>query len=167
MGQLGRQIDGIDVEELHAQLLRAYADEWFAHYNYFYVSHILRGPTSPTLVTIVRRKSQDALEHAHRLARRLKELGAEPVSRLGDLEKHATDKPFKVPESVHDLDGFLKAILDAERTSIRTYRELLATTAGRDHLTARLTDDLLGEAIRGEEELEQLLDTPATEMTGR
>jgi bacterioferritin len=167
MGELGKRIVDLDRPALIEELLRAYADEWFAHYNYFLVAHSASGIGSPSVRRLLRRKSDRALVHAHNLAARLDELGAQPTERLGDLQKVATDKPFKLPSNVRDLDGLLKAVLDAERTSIRTYQALGETVKGRDLITERLAARLLREAVAGEAELERLLDSPAPEMTGQ
>jgi ferritin-like protein len=78
----------------------------------------------------------------------------------------ASDKPFKLPEDFGDVEGLLKAVLDAERTSIRTHQSILAMTRDRDPLTERLALELLGEAVRGERLLERLLGEPALDRTG-
>jgi ferritin-like protein len=52
------------------------------------------------------------------------QLGGQPIPKLTDLIDHATDKPFKLPTSMVDVHGVLKAVLDAERTSLRTYQRL-------------------------------------------
>ena len=115
----------------------------------------------------MRRKSQGALEHARQLAERIIELGGQPIAKIGDVVDRATDKPFKLPENVRDLDGVLKAVLDAERTSIRSYHSLQEKTRGSDLVTHALVLELLREAIAGESEFERLLGEPAPEMDGR
>jgi ferritin-like protein len=42
--------------------------------------------------------------------------GGQPIAKLGDVVNSASDKPFKLPENIRDLDEVLKAVLDAERT---------------------------------------------------
>lgn len=167
MGRLGQQLVREDRKELIQALTRAYADEWYAHYNYFLVSKTISGPASPSVSRILRRKSQRALLHAERLAERIIALGGEPVLKLTALPEHATDKPFKLPDDVRDIDGALKAVLDAERTSIRTYRALEEKTRDKDPATHALALELFREAIEGEEEIERLLGAPAPEMDGK
>lgn len=167
MGKLGQQLVGPDRKGLVQELTRAYADEWYAHYNYAFVANTISGPASPAVIRVLRRKVRQALIHADRLAERIISLGGMPVAKLTDLPEHATDKPFKLPENVRDIDGALKAVLDAERTSIRTYRELYLKTEGKDPVTQALVLDLLREAIEGEEEIERTLGAPAPEMDGR
>src|SRR5690349_668488 len=110
MGKLGQQLAALDRQTLIGDLARAYADEWCAHYNYSFVAHIICGPSSPGLVRLLRSKSARALLHADRLAARILELGAQPPAKIGDCIEQATDKPFKIPEDVRDLDGVLKAV---------------------------------------------------------
>jgi bacterioferritin len=167
VGELGRAIAGVDRDAIVAALLRAYADEWFAQYNFQYVANTLRGHRSPSVPEFLRRRTAEALARANRLAARLEELGARPPAKLGDLERHASEKPFKLPASMADVDGVLRAVLDAERTSVRTYRALHDRAAGRDPLTERLAVDLLAAAVANEEEIERLLGDPAPAMDGR
>ncbi|MDC4227130.1 MAG: ferritin-like domain-containing protein [Candidatus Manganitrophus sp.] len=167
MGRLGQQLVRNDRKALIEALTRAYADEWYAHYNYFFVSKTISGPDSPAVSQVLRRKSDRALIHAERLAERIIALGGAPVPKLTDLSKDATDKPFKLPKNVRDIDGALKAVLDAERTSIRTYRALSEKIREKDSVTQALAVELFREAVEGEEEIERLLGEPAPEMDGR
>jgi bacterioferritin len=167
MGRLGQQLVRNDRKGLIEDLTRAYADEWYAHYNYFLVSKTISGPASPAVSQILRRKSERALSHAERLAERIIALGGEPVLKLTALPDVATDKPFKLPNDVRDIDGALKAVLDAERTSIRTYQSFYEKMREKDPVTHTLAAELLREAIEGEEEIERLLGQPAPEMDGR
>jgi bacterioferritin len=167
MGKLGQQLVGADRKGLIQDLKRAYADEWYAHYNYSFVANTISGPASPAVILVLRRKIRQALIHADRLAERILSLGEMPVPKLTDLPEYATDKPFKLPENVRDIDGVLKAVLDAERTSIRTYRDLYEKTKEKDPVTHLLVLEFFKEAIEGEEEIERTLGTPAPEMDGR
>ena len=167
MGRLAQQLAGPGRDALLEELSRAFADEWCAHYNYSFVAYVVSGPASPGLARLLRGKAARALRHADRLAARILELGGQPPAKIGELIERATDKPFKLPEDVRDLDGILKAVLDAERTSLRTYHELERRTADGDPITHALALDLEGAAVRGEQELERLLGAPAPEMDGR
>jgi bacterioferritin len=166
MGKLGREIAGVTLE-VRSEMLRAYADEWFAHYNYFVVAHLVQGPSAPPVAALLRRKSDEALIRADRLALRLIELGEHPVPKLTNLNDFASDKPFKLPGNLHDIQGLLKAVLDADRTSIRTFQRLHELTRNRDFITEALVLDLLRQAVAGEQELERVLSESAPEMTGR
>jgi ferritin-like protein len=154
-------------EELLRELKRAYADEWFGHYNYNFVGHMVSGPSASSTSALLKEKSEEALRRADRLAVRLIELGSGPIPKLTDLMEAASDKPFKLPEDFSDVDGLLKAVLDAERTSVRTHQRILELTRDGDPLTSMLALSLLDEAVRGEHQLERLLGQQAPEMTGQ
>lgn len=154
-------------EALISELRRAYADEWFGHYNYAFVAHMVSGPSADSLAALLRRKSEEALRRADRLAMRLIELGSQPVPKLTELMDAASDKPFKLPEDFGDVEGLLKAVLDAERTSMRTHQRILDLTQAKDPLTWSLALELLNEVVRGERQLERLLGQQAPEMTGQ
>jgi bacterioferritin len=166
MGKLGREIATV-TPEVRDALVRAYADEWFAHYNYFFVAHAIHGPSAPPVAALLRRKSDEALVRADRLALRLIELGEQPVPKLTDLGEYASDKPFKLPDDLRDIEGLVKAVLDADRTSIRTFQRLHELTHNRDALSEAMLLEMLGQAVAGEQEIENLLSEEAPEMTGR
>lgn len=167
MGELGRSIARLECEDLLADLTRAYADEWFAHYNFHFVAQALRGYRSPSLLEFVRRRSAEALRRASRLGARIAELGGQLPPTLAELVDRASDKPFKLPTSLGDVDGVLRAVLDAERTSLRTYDALHRKTVDRDALTAALAVRFLAAAVRNEETIERLIGESAPAMDGR
>jgi len=167
MGRLGRSLGAATAGAVCAALTRALADEWFAHYNYWLASQAVRGHWSPGVVELLAAKSARALSRADGLSRRARELGAEPPAKLADLLDRASDKPFKLPRSIDDPRAILRAVLDAERTSIRTYAALVSRAGERDVLTRRLAEDYLGEAVAGEQQLERLLGEDAPGLDGR
>ena len=65
------------------------------------------------------------------------------------------------------MDGVLRAVLDAERTSLRTYQALHARSVPADAVTALLAPELLASAVRNEQTIERLLGDPAPAMDGR
>ena len=166
MGELGRRVSRVNRASLLLDLTRAYADEWFAHYNYQFTASVLWGHHSPSTIELLFRKSAEASARTIRLAQRILELGGQPISKLTKLIDHATDKPFKLPTSMADVPGVLKAVLDAERTSLRTYQRLYARTRIKDPVTALLAQEYLAAVVRGEEELERLIGDRAPNMKG-
>jgi bacterioferritin len=167
VGELGRQIARLDRDALVGELTRAYADEWFAHYNFHFVALMLRGHRSPSVIDFLRGRSAEALTRAARLAARLAELGGSPPAKLAELVERSTDKPFKLPASLADTDGVLRAVLDAERTSLRTYDALYERTRPHDAVSAALAAEFLAAAVRNEETIERLIGDPAPHMDGR
>jgi bacterioferritin len=166
MGELGRQFARINRPALLKELTRAYADEWFAHYNFQFTANTLRGHHSPSTIELLHRKSAASFERCNRMAQRMLQLGGRPIPKLTDLPEHASNKPFKLPSSMSDVQGVLRAVLDAERTSLRTYQKLYDLTQGKDPVTARLMEDFLSAAVAGEEELERLIGEVASQMRG-
>ena len=166
MGVLAREFAQPD-DALLRELHRAYADEWFAHYNYYIASQLVTGPSAGSVATLLREKCHEAFRRADRLAVRLVQLGETPIPKLTDLVDAATDKPFKLPEDTGDVDGLLRAVLDAERTSMRTHHAIYGTALDGDPVTAALALELLREAEDGEQQLEKLLGDPAPDMTGK
>ncbi len=165
MGLLARELaPGADADL--PDLIRAYADEWFGHYNYYFVSRMVRGASSEAIAALLREKSEASLSRADRLASRIIELGGTPVPKLTELVDAATDKPFKLPDDLGNVRELLEAVLDAERTSMRTHHKVLAETRDDDPLTAALALDLLREATDGEQQLERLLNDDVPEKNG-
>jgi bacterioferritin len=165
MGKLAREF-AHPTDALLAALRRAYADEWFAHFNYFSVAHAVTGPSAASIRDLLLRRSQSALVRAERLHGRLRQLGGDVPMKLTDLVEHATDKPFKLPGSPDDVDGLLRAVLDAERTTMRLQHSICELSREHDPLTAALALDLMAEAERGEQELETLLAGEAPDLDG-
>jgi bacterioferritin len=165
MGLLATELARPD-DALTRELQRAYADEWFAHYNYYVAALLITGSSAASVAALLRGKAEEAFRRADRLAERLVELGSGPIPKLTDLVDAATDKPFKLPENTDDVRGLLRAVLDAERTSMRTHSAIHEMTRDRDPVTSMLALELLTESTRGEQVLEKLLGEQAPEMTG-
>jgi bacterioferritin len=166
MGELGRRFAGPSRSRIVTDLIRAYADEWFAHYNFQLTANALWGHHSPSTTMLLSRKSSEAFARTNRLAQRILQLGGKPIPKLTDLAAYATDKPFKLPASMSDVHGVLKAVLDAERTSLRTYQRLYVRTRASDPVTAMLAQEYLAAVVQGEEELERLIGDHAPGMKG-
>ena len=165
MGKFARDF-AQPTEQLLSELRRAYADEWFAHFNYYTVSKQVSGSSAASLSELLRHRSERAFDRAERLGDRLMQLGGELPSKLGELTENATDKPFKLPDDLSDLAGMLRAVLDAERTTLRLQHHIYALCRDQDPVTASLAVQLIAEAERGEQQLQTLLGDEAPEMTG-
>ena len=50
MGSKGREIVGLDVEELISVLRKAYADEWLAYYQYWVGAKVAKGPMKEAVI---------------------------------------------------------------------------------------------------------------------
>jgi bacterioferritin len=165
MGKVAQEM-APDHKSVLPELIRAYANEWFGHYNYYFVSRMVNGPSAESIGAFLLKKSKVALDRADRLASRIIELGGTPVPKLTELVDAATDKPFKLAEDLSDVTALLEAVLDAERTSMRTHAAIYAMARNSDPLTAALALDLLKEAAQGEQQLERLLNDSGPDKTG-
>jgi hypothetical protein len=74
MGELGRRLVRMDRASLLKELTRAYADEWFAHYNFQFTANAIWGHHSPSTTALLSRKSVEAFARANRLAQRILQL---------------------------------------------------------------------------------------------
>ena len=64
MGQKGKQIVEIDVNEVIKDLNSAYADEWLAHYQYFLYAQVMQGMDAEQLKEKLEMQSTDEMNHA-------------------------------------------------------------------------------------------------------
>jgi ferritin-like protein len=138
-----------------------FSDEWFAHYNFRFVAGALRGHRAPDVVDFLRRRSDVAIARADRLAARLAEIGGDAAREDGRDDGACQRQAVQAARIAGDVDGVLRAVLDAERASLRTYDELAELSASGDRLTHRLAVDVLADAVRAEQEIERLIDDAA------
>jgi bacterioferritin len=68
MGRQGKEIVKANVSEVISDLLKAYADEWLAHYQYWVAAMWLKGVDADTFRPILLEMSQHELKHAEKLA---------------------------------------------------------------------------------------------------
>ena len=72
MGRKGREIIRAKVDDVIANLTKAYADEWLAHYQYWLAARWIRGLDGDTLRDIlIGQQSNDELGHAEKIANRI------------------------------------------------------------------------------------------------
>ncbi len=79
MGTKGRQIVGMDVDELLNILNQAFADEWLAHYQYWLGAKIVKGPMKDAVASELLLHATEELAHADMLALRIIQLGGTPL----------------------------------------------------------------------------------------
>ena len=157
MGQKGRQIAKIDHKWLIEELNKAYAFEWVVHYYAALASNIVAGLRTPVYAEIFKEAAEGELGHANRLAKRIAELGGEPVLNLNDLENAAGFGKVEFPKNRSDIKSFIEIMIKMERHAINLYDQLAQTTHGKDLVTHELIEDLLADEVAEEEEYENLL----------
>jgi bacterioferritin len=158
MGSKGKEIVGLDLKELIADLNRAYADEWLAAYAYNHMGQVVTGrPAARQLSSLLLDTSKDELEHQQELAQRIVSLGGKPPADITKLVEASNEGYPAPPSEEKDFEAFVVKVLEAERGAIEVYRQLAAKTEGKDPVTHCLAVHILGEEVEHEDEFESLL----------
>jgi bacterioferritin len=158
MGSKGKQIVGLNVAELIADLNRAYADEWLAAYAYNYMSQVVTGrPAARQLAALLLDTSKDELEHQQELAERIVSLGGTPLVDIGNIIESSNDGYPTPPANEKDFEAIVKVVIEAERHAIQVYNKLAEKTHGKDPITYNLVVHILTEEVEHEDEFESVL----------
>ncbi len=157
MGKTGRQIVKANVEEVISDLLKAYADEWLAHYQYWVTAQWIRGIDADTLRPILLKQSEDELKHAEKLARRIIQLGGRPVLDFKDLLAASGCGYIPPPNDPTDIKKVIEDVLKAEECAIKFYSKMVEKYRETDVVTHELFEELLEDEVDDEEEWEKIL----------
>ena len=154
MGTKGRQIVGMDVDELVGLLNAALADEWLAYYQYWLGAKVVKGPMKDAGASELLIHATEELGHADLLAMRIIQLGGTPLLSPAKWFTE-TNCGYDAPE-----DPFVKEILDqniaGERCAISVYQKLLSTTKEADPITYNTVLGILADEVEHEEDLQSL-----------
>ncbi|MBN1537394.1 MAG: hypothetical protein JW908_11725 [Anaerolineales bacterium] len=154
MGTKGRQIVGMDVEELLKLLNKAFADEWLAYYQYWLGAKIVKGPMKDAVASELLLHATEELNHADMLAMRILQLGGTPLIHPEEWFKH-THCGYETPS-----DPFVKVILaqniKGEQCAIDVYQKLLQLVKDKDPVTYNIVLTILEEEVEHEEDLQSL-----------
>lgn len=154
MGTRGREIVGLDVGELLDLLRRAYADEWFAYYQYWVGAKIAKGPMKEAVIAELVQHAADELRHAELLTTRIIQLGGAPVIRPEDWYT-LSNCGYDAPD-----DPFVRVLLDqniqAEQCAIGVYQRLMELTEAKDPVTYNIALQILQDEVEHEEDLQAL-----------
>ena len=154
MGQKGKEILEIDVNEVIKDLNSAYADEWLAHYQYFLYAQVIEGINAEILKEKLEEQSKDEMDHAKELINRILELGGKPTT---DIMKVSTCGFSEPPEDYSDLARVIELVLKGERCAIEKYNALAKKYHMKDLVTHEIFEDLLNDEVRDEEDWENFL----------
>jgi bacterioferritin len=154
MGQKGRSIVKMDVDELIRLLNKALSDEWLAYYQYWVGSKVVKGPMKDAVITELNLHATEELGHAELLSTRIVQLGGTPV--LSPQEWfNLTNCGYDVPS-----DPYVGEILDqnikGEQCAIRVYSEMLDITREGDPVTYNIILTILSQEVEHEEDLSAL-----------
>ncbi|NLF51769.1 MAG: ferritin [Leptolinea sp.] len=154
MGTKGRQIVGMDVDELIKLLNKALADEWLAYYQYWIGAKIVKGPMKDAVASELVLHATEELAHADLLAARIVQLGGTPIIEPKEW--------FKLTNCGYDAptDPFVKQILaqniKGEQCAIDVYQKLQLLVRDKDPVTYNMVLTILADEVEHEEDLQSL-----------
>lgn len=151
MGEQAKQIVGIDIEELIADLNRAYADEWLAYYLYQFMANSVSGNLADSFKDNLEEIAKAEYEHASELAAHIIKLGGKPIDNPMDLEAEANNEYITPPDDMSDIPTIIDAVLKSEAGAIEVYQDLAQKTFGKDMVTHALITHILAEETDHEE----------------
>ena len=154
MGTKGRQIVGMDIDELLSLLNQAFADEWLAYYQYWLGAKIVKGPMKDAVAAELLLHATEELAHADMLALRIIQLGGTPLISPEEWLNH-THCGYESPS-----DPFVKVILEqnikGEQCAIDVYQRLLGVVKDTDPVTYNVVLTILEQEVEHEEDLQSL-----------
>lgn len=156
MGTKGKEIIGVDVNELLKMLNKAFADEWLAYYQYWIGAKVAKGLMREGVVAELDQHSQDELRHATMLVTRIIQLGGTPVLEPQDWYKETNcgyDKP-----SDPNTKTLLAQNIKGEQCAITVYKKLSEFVKDKDPVTYNMVLQILADEIEHEDDLEAIVD---------
>ena len=156
MGRKSKEIVKAKIEDVIADLNKAYADEWLAHYQYWLTALWIRGMDADTLRDTLTQQSADELMHAEKLGNRIIQLGGTPVmnpNKLLDVSGCGYKEP---PTDAANLKQVIEIVLEAEACAIETYSKLSEKYRTTDVVTHEIFEELLEDEVDDEEQWEKL-----------
>jgi bacterioferritin len=154
MGQKGKEIVEIDIQELIDDLNSAYADEWLSHFQYFLYAQTIEGIDANTLKKELEQQSMDEMNHAKILANRIIQVGGTPTTKLIETSTCGFSPP---PEDQTDLVRIIELVLEGERCAIDKYNKLAKKYHMKDLVSHEIFEDLLKDEVSDEEDWENFL----------
>ncbi len=154
MGTRGREIVGMDVNELIKELNKALADEWLAYYQYWIGAKVAKGPMRGAVVAELEEHANEELQHAEMLVERILQLGGTPVLSPEDWYK-VTNCGYKAP-SDPNVKTLIEQNIKGEQCAIDVYQKLSTMLKDKDTITYQMVLEILADEVEHEEDLEAL-----------
>jgi bacterioferritin len=126
------------VEELH----KAYWAEIETVMNYLAHATNLDGVTAEEIKGKLSEEINDELGHAKKLAARIKELNGIV---LGSEKFSTNQRSLQATDDTTDVKYVINGVLDAEKDAIRTYKNIINLTEGKDYVTQDLATQILAD----------------------
>ncbi len=156
MGTKGREIIGMDVNEIVKELNKALADEWLAYYQYWIGAKVAKGPMRGAVVAELEEHASEELEHAGMLVERMMQLGGTPILSPEEWYK-VTNCGYDAP-SDPKVKKLLKQNIKGEQCAIDVYQKLSKMLKDKDPITYQMVLEILEDEVEHEEDLEALLE---------
>lgn len=154
MGSKGREILGMDVDEVLRMLNKAYADEWLAYYQYWIGAKISKGPMKDAVNAELLQHAADELRHADMVAMRIIQLGGAPLTHpRGWIEQSTCGYDEPTDAYVGEL---LNQNIHGEQCAISVYKAMLDATRLGDPVTYNMALQILQDEVEHEEDLQSL-----------
>ena len=154
MGTKGRQIVGMDVDELLGMLNKAFADEWLAYYQYWLGAKIVKGPMKDAVAAELLIHATEELSHADMLAMRIIQLGGTPLL-SPDKWLANTHCGYDAPDNPF-VKELLAQNIKGEQCAIDVYQKILQIVKDADPVTYNIVLTILQQEVEHEEDLQSL-----------
>lgn len=154
MGQKGREIVKMNVDELISLLNKALSDEWLAYYQYWVGAKVVKGPMKDAVIAELTVHATEELSHAELLSARIIQLGGAPVLSPEDWFK-ITNCGYSKPDNNY-VEEILNQNIKGEQCAIRIYNHMLDITREADPVTYNIILTIITQEIEHEEDLSAL-----------
>jgi bacterioferritin len=154
MGQKGREIVKMNVDELINLLNKALSDEWLAYYQYWIGAKVVKGPMKDAVIAELDLHATEELSHAELIATRIIQLGGTPVLSPSEWLT-LTSCGYDAPTDPY-VEEVLNQNIKGEQCAIRIYNNLLDITRVADPVTYNLILTILSQEVEHEEDLSAL-----------
>jgi bacterioferritin len=154
MGQKGREIVKMNVDELISLLNKALSDEWLAYYQYWVGAKVVKGPMKDAVIAELTIHATEELSHAELLSARIIQLGGVPVLSPEDWFK-LTNCGYSKPDNNY-VEEILNQNIKGEQCAIRIYNNMLDITRVADPVTYNIILTIITQEIEHEEDLSAL-----------
>ncbi|MGC9366333.1 MAG: ferritin-like domain-containing protein [bacterium] len=156
MGTKGKEIVGVDVNQLLEMLNKAYADEWLAYYQYWVGAKVAVGQMRGIVAGELEEHAGEELKHAQMLTERILTLGGTPLLNLQALLQQ-TNCGYEEP-SDPSTRKLVEQNIKGEQCAIITYKKILDFVKDKDPITYHLVLEIMEDEVEHEEDLEAILD---------
>ena len=160
MGTKGREIVGVNVDELLKMMNKAYADEWLAYYQYWVGSKVAQGRMRGIIAEELEDHAKEELHHADMLVERMIQLGGTPLLSPESIQKE-TNCGYDAP-SDPNTKKLLAQNIKGEQCAIATYKKLYDFVKGKDPITEKIILEILADEVEHEEDLQAMLEDMQT-----